>query len=135
MPATCGRFTGGGLAYGMIIPLLIFGLAGIGGGSGLAYRTHKQISELTTIYQSDKQAFAAQEQSRMEKVNANWPRLKLAYAIIVVISLALFFLVNKDWVTGLALALILICSILLAVDVFAQKRAIIYTEQIRLIKS
>lgn len=71
----------------------------------------------------------------MEKVNANWPRLKLAYAIIVVISLALFFLVNKDWVTGLALALILICSILLAVDVFAQKRAIIYTEQIRLIKS
>ena len=118
-----------------IIPLLIFGLAGIGGGGGLAYRTHKQISELTNLYQSDKQAFAAQEQSRMEKVNANWPRLKLAYAIIVIISLALFFIVKKDWVTGLALALILICAFLLIVDVFAEKRAIIYTEQIKLIDS
>jgi len=125
----------GGLAYGMIIPLLIFGLAGIGGGGGLAYRTNKQISELTSLYQSDKQAFAAQEQSRMEKVNANWPRLKLAYAIIVIISLALFFIVKKDWVTGLALALILICAFLLIVDVFAEKRAIIYTEQIKLIDS
>ena len=121
------------LAYGMIIPLLIFGLAGIGGGAGLAYRTNKQISELTNLYQSDKQAYAAQEQSRMEKVNANWPRLKLVYAVIILISLGLFFFVKKDWCTGLALALILICSILLIVDVFAEKRAIIYTEQIRLI--
>ena len=42
----------GGLAYGMIIPLLIFGLAGIGGGGFLAYRTNSQISELTSLYQS-----------------------------------------------------------------------------------
>ena len=123
------------LAYGMIIPLLLFGLAGIGGGAGLAYRTSKQIPELTNLYQADKPAFAAQEEARMQKVNANWPRLKLAYAVIIVISLGLFFLVKKDWMTGLTLALILVCAILLIVDVFAEKRAIIYTEQIKLITS
>jgi hypothetical protein len=125
----------GWLAYGMIIPLLISGLASISGGAGLAYRTNKQISELTNLYQSDKHAFAAQEQSRMKKVNANWPRLKLAYAVIIIISLGLILFLNKDWATGLALALILICSILLIVDVFAEKRAIIYTDQIKLIDS
>jgi hypothetical protein len=123
------------LAYGMIIPLLLFGLAGIGGGAGLAYRTDRQIAALTNLYQTDKPAFAAQEAARMQKVNANWPRLKLAYAVIIVISLGLFFLVKKDWATGLSLALILICSMLLIVDVFAEKRAIIYTEQIKLIIS
>jgi predicted transporter len=123
------------LAYGMLIPLLIFGLAGIGGGAGLAYRTNRQIAELTNLYQVDKQAFAAQEEARMQKVNANWPRLKLSYAVIIFISLGLFFLVKKDWMTGLTLALILICSMLLIVDVFAEKRAIIYTEQIKLITS
>jgi hypothetical protein len=125
----------GGLAYGMILPLLIFGLAGIGGGGFLVYRTNNQISELRNLYQSDQRAFAAQEQPRMEKVNANWPRLKLAYAVIIVISLAMLFMVKKDWVTGLALALVLICSILLIVDIFAEKRATIYTEQIKLIDS
>jgi hypothetical protein len=91
----------GWLAYGMIIPLLIFGLASIGGGAALAYRTNKQILELTNLYQSDKQAFAAQEQSRMGKVNDNWPRLKLAYAVIIVISLGLVIFLKKiglpDW--------------------------------------
>jgi hypothetical protein len=55
--------------------------------------------------------------------------------VIIVISLGLVIFFKKDWITGLALALILICSILLIVDVYAEKRAITYTEQIKLINA
>ncbi|MFC1834253.1 hypothetical protein ACFL2Q_05905 [Thermodesulfobacteriota bacterium] len=123
------------LASGMIVPLAIFGIVAVAGGTLLVHRTDKQMEQLTQLFQEDKRAFVEQELPRMEKVNANWPRLKVAYAIVVIVSLAVLFFVNKEWFTGLAMALILMSAILLIVDVFAEKRAVIYTEYIRLINT
>ena len=49
---------------------------------------------------------------------------------LTVIALGLLFFVKRDWVTGLALALICLCALLFVVDTFAERRAQIYTERI-----
>lgn len=59
----------------------------------------------------------------MAKVNANWVRLKMAWTAIIALSLRAMWLVKRDWVTGLALGLVLICAVALVIDTFAERRA------------
>ena len=122
------------LGCGMLIPILLVGILGIGMGIGLAYQSQQRLNELPQSYQTDKNAFIERELPRMEKVLQNFPRLKMAWIIIIVIGLILICFVKKDWLSGLSMALILICAIFLIIDTFAEIRAEIYTEQIRMIQ-
>jgi len=122
------------LGYGMLIPILLVGILGIGMGIGLVYQSQQRLNKFPQSYQTDKNAFIERELPRMEKVLQNFPHLKMAWIIIIVIGLILICFVKKDWLSGLSMALILICAIFLIIDTFAEIRAEIYTEQIRMIQ-
>ncbi len=67
----------------------------------------------------------------MERVNENWPRIKIVWTVVMVAALVLLHLVRKEWATGLALAFLLLMTTLLFTDVFAERRAIVYTKALQ----
>lgn len=117
----------GSFVWGLAGPLVIVGLAFGGGGAFLAIRTDKQVAALEAQMEKDASVVYATELPRMAKVNANWPRIKIAWTVSIVIALGLLMAVDRDWAKGLGLALLAICTILFFTDVFAERRAIIYT--------
>lgn len=120
--------------YGMLVPILLIGIFGIAMGIGLAYQSHQRLIDFPQSYQTDRNAYIEQELPRMEKVMQNFPRLKMAWMMIIIIGLILFFFIKKDWLTGFSLALILICAMFLIIDTFAERRAEIYTEHLKKIQ-
>jgi hypothetical protein len=67
----------------------------------------------------------------MERVNANWRRAMTGWAVVIVVALALILAVRRDWSSGLGLALLLVSTILYFTDVFAERRALVYTTALR----
>jgi hypothetical protein len=121
----------GGFMWGLGVPLLIVGLAGIGGGVGLYLRTEEQVPELVSLFERDPGAFVAQELPRMEKVQANWPRLKIVWAVMLVLAIGALTFVKQEWAVGLALAFVLIGATGMVVDVIAERRANLYFARIQ----
>jgi len=121
------RTQSGAFAWGLLVPLAIVGAAFVGGGAFLAIRSDRQITELTAQYEKDPGALLAAEVPRMERVNANWPRIKIAWSVVTVIALALLLAVRREWAPAVGLSLLAVTTTLLFTDVFAERRALIYT--------
>jgi hypothetical protein len=124
------RIDSGPFAWGFIIPIGIVGLGGLVGGAVLAAKTGPQLDGLVSLYRSDADAFVAQELPRMRKVNANWPRLEMVWTVIIVASLAVIWTGWREWATGVALALLVATASAMVLDVFAERRARVYTARI-----
>lgn len=118
----------GGFAVGLAVPLSIVGLGLGGGGVYLAIRTEHQVAALTANLDKDPRAVYSSELTRMAKVNANWPRLKMAWAVLTVIAMTMVVAAKKEWAHGVGLAVMLATTILFFTDVFAERRARVYTE-------
>lgn len=117
----------GGFAWGLAVPLVLFGIVAIGTGAVVGLRTPAQVADLEAGYQSDPSAMLAKELPRMEKVNDNWPRLVATWAALVVIGLGLRFGFKTDWAHGVGPALVLIGAMGFLIDGFAERRARPYT--------
>jgi hypothetical protein len=115
---------GGSFAVGLAIPLLLIGLGGALGGPGLIIRTDRQTAELSAM---SPEKIKEIERPRMAKVNANWVRLKMVWSALIAVALILIWVVKREWAVGLGLGLLLLTSFLFTVDIFAEKRAVIYT--------
>jgi hypothetical protein len=113
----------GGFGVGLAIPILLVGLAGSVGGPMLVLRTERQVTELRAATPARIREI---ERPRMAKVNANWPKLKIAWTVLSLIGLALIGLVKRDWAAGLGLGLILLTSLGFTIDLFAERRAEVY---------
>jgi hypothetical protein len=124
------RGYGGGLGAAMGITLLVVGLAASAGGVGLARTVSRRGDALAREDKTDRPGAVARELARMEKVNAAWPWLERAWAVLMLAAVAGFTFVKRDWVTGLCLALILLSALLFVIDTFAERRALLYTERI-----
>src|SRR5688572_2927249 len=124
------RWYGGGFGKGLGIPLLVVGLIAAFGGPMLVRTVVKRQDRLAAEHKEDAARPIAAEAERMKGVNAAWPILKAAWAGLILVSLGLLFFVHRDWVQGLALALILICGVLLVVDSTAERRALVYSERL-----
>jgi hypothetical protein len=124
------RWYGGGLGKGMGIPLAVVGLGMVVGAPIFINTVSNRVERLERSFKEDARAPVVEEVARMKKVNANWPILKGAWAVLIGVALLLLFTVKKDWVTGLALALTLICAMVMIVDVFAERRAEIYADRL-----
>lgn len=129
------RTQSGGFALGLWIPLGLFGLGAAIGGPFLAVRSERQIAEYTERAAKEPAAFLAEETPRMERVNANWPRIKLVWTIGIVIALVLLHVVKREWASGLGLALLVLLSFLFTVDVFAERRAEVYTRALEALRA
>lgn len=121
------RTQSGAFAWALLVPLALAGLAFAGGGAALAVRSDRQITELAARYEKDPGALVAEEVPRMAKVNANWPRVKAVWTVVILVSLVLLMAVRREWASGLGLALLLVSTILFFTDVFASRRAEPYT--------
>ncbi|HWN66267.1 MAG TPA: hypothetical protein VNM90_01445 [Haliangium sp.] len=117
----------GAFAWWLMIPLALVG-AGAGiGGAALAVKTQAQVTRLVAQLDTEPAALVTAETSRMARVNANWPRLKVAWSVVIVAALGLLLFVHREWASGLGLALLLTATTLFFVDVFAERRASVYT--------
>jgi hypothetical protein len=117
----------GGFALALAVPCLLMGLAGTVGGGVLARQSGQRIEAFAARAESDAAGLARDEGVRMEKVNANWPRLKAAWAALAAIGFGLALFGVRGWMTGLGLALTVLATLALVVDVFAERRAETYT--------
>lgn len=122
------RAHSGGFMWGMMVPLALAGCGMVAGGAFLAIKTDAQVAALDRQYGEAPADMVAAESARMDKVNANWPRLKMAWTVLIALSLIGLMAVHKDWATGLALAMLLMASLVMTVDVFAERRARVYTD-------
>jgi len=118
----------GGFAWGLAVPLVLFGLFAIGVGAAVGLRTSGQVAELEAGFQSDPSAMVAQELPRMQKVNDNWPIYIGMWTAMVVVGLGLRFGLKADWAHGVGPAIILIGAVGFLIDGFAERRARPYTE-------
>jgi len=121
----------GGFALGLLVPAALVGLAFTAGGLFLANRSQLQIAAFAERAEQAPAAFLADELPRMERVNANWPRIKLVWTLGIVAALVLLQVVRREWATGLGLALLVTLGVLFCVDVFAERRAEVYTAALR----
>lgn len=116
---------------GLYAPLAVLGVIALGFGPWFAMKTERQVAELVEAHRADPAATIASERARMEKVDANWPRLKLAWGGLAIVALVLLLVVKKEWASGLGLALLLAVTLIYFVDVFAERRAKPYSEALR----
>jgi len=118
----------GGFAWGLAVPLIVFGLFAIGVGAAVGLRTAGQVAELESGFQDDPSGMLAEELPRMEQVNANWPMYIKMWTSLVLVGLGLRFGLKADWAHGVGPALILIGAVGFLIDGFAERRARPYTE-------
>jgi hypothetical protein len=118
----------GGFAWGLAVPLVLFGVFAIGIGAAVGLRTTGQVAELEAGFQSDRGAMVAEELPRMQKVNDNWPLYIGMWTTLVLVGLGLRFGLQADWAHGVGPAIILIGAMGFLIDGFAERRARPYTE-------
>lgn len=121
----------GGFAWGLAVPLAVFGLVAIVTGAAVGLRTAGQVAEIEAGFNSDPAAMVATELPRMQQVNQNWPVYLSAWVALVLIGLGLRFGLKADWAHGLGPALILVGAFGFLIDGFAERRARPYTEALQ----
>jgi len=118
----------GGFAWGLAIPLIVFGVFAIGVGAAVGLRTAGQVGAIEAGFQRDPGAMLSDELPRMQKVNANWPIYIGMWTVLVLVGLGLRFGLKADWAHGVGPALILIGAMGFLIDGFAERRARPYTK-------
>jgi hypothetical protein len=121
----------GPFMWGIVVPLAVLGLGALVGGGVLAWKTGPQLEALLALAPAD---LLAQELPRMHRVNANWVWLEATWTVLITGSLATLWLTHRDGATGVALAVLVAASSAMVLDVFAERRARVYTaalEQLR----
>lgn len=123
----------GGFVWGLALPLAIVGVLAVTVAPFFIAHNGRLADDIAARYAADPAALARAEGERMTRVNANWPRLKIAWAVIGVIAMGLMLFVHRDWASGLGVALILLVAILFTVDTLGERRAVPYAEALQAI--
>jgi hypothetical protein len=118
----------GGFAWGLAVPLVLFGVFAIGIGAAVGLRTAGEVADIEAGFRSDPGVMVADELPRMQKVNDNWPNYIGMWTALVLIGLGLRFGLKADWAHGVGPAIILIGAMGFLIDGFAERRARPYTE-------
>lgn len=113
----------------MAWPLVLLGVLQVAIGSTVAWRASGQAASLEQGLRESPGPKAAAELERMNTVNRNFRGIKIAEVTIIVLSLALVlgFPQPGTW-SAVGLGLLVEAAALLAFDVFAHQRALVYTE-------
>ena len=118
----------GGFAWGLAVPLILFGVFAIGIAAVVGLRTAGQVAAIEAGFQSDPSEMVAEELPRMQKVNDSWPIYIGMWTTLVLVGLGLRFGLKADWAHGVGPAIILIGAMGFLIDGFAERRARPYTE-------
>jgi hypothetical protein len=112
---------------GIAIPLALVGLIQIVVGGTVYFKTDKQIATLEQQYETDKIAMAKSELPRMNTVMKNFTLYKyIEIAFILSGLICIFFLRQNDFWLGIGIGLLIQGTIMLVLDIFAEKRGEVY---------
>ncbi len=123
---------GGDFARGVAIPFLAIALISITVGSVVGYRTPNQLKNLGSGLVNNKNVTINSEIQRMEEVNSAWPKYLVIWIAFGIIGLVFRILTKNDFFQGLGVALVFFSGFTLLIDGFAERRAIKYTNHLRL---
>jgi len=120
---------------GAAIPLLVLGLIHLVVGTIVFNRSDKDRIRMAYAYDMNPGELQTKEIPRMELVNKNFVVYRYAEIILLLTGLCLFFYFkshkDKDFWGGLAVSLAIEAVISLGTDYFAEKRAVVYTNQLK----
>jgi hypothetical protein len=114
----------------MAWPLLVLGLAELALGVGLFARTGPQVASLEEGLGARPAATAAVELARMERVNRSFRAILAVEAAVLLVGLALALAPRAGrpaW-AAVGMGLVLEAAALLVFDLFAERRALAYTQ-------
>jgi hypothetical protein len=118
---------------GLAIPLIAIGLIQILVGGIVYFRTDKQIADAKKLYQTNLTEFKGQEIPRMEVVMKKFSLYKKIEIAFVVIGLLLIIIAPaKEFWLGIGVGMLLQGSVMLSLDIFAERRGKEYIQQISL---
>lgn len=131
MVATVAMYRAGPNFRAFAATLAIVALAEIGLGVGLYLRTGPQVRRLEEQLRSDAASLYAAESARMARVQRNFMVIEYAELIVVIVAAATAVLLKtRPGPSGVALGLAISASVLLAFDVFAERRGAEYVNAI-----
>ena len=117
---------------GMAYPLVAIALIQIVVGSTVYFRTDAQTVGLHQQLAGDPAAYVAAELPRMETVRRSFAIYKVIEIVLLVAGVAGYFLLRgRGTLFAVSLGLMLQSSLMLALDLVAERRADVYIEQIR----
>ena len=116
---------------GFAIPTILIGIIQMVVGSTVYFRTNNQVTQLETLYQQDQASFAKAETPRMNTVMKNFLLYKKVEVAFVVIGLLLIFVAPaKEFWLGVGVGMLLQGALMLAADIFAERRGKEYIRSI-----
>jgi hypothetical protein len=116
---------------GFAIPAILIGIIQILVGSTVYFRTDKQILQLETLYQHDKDTLAEVEKPRMDTVMKNfsfYKKIEIAFVIVGLLLIA--FSPDRQFWLGFGVGMLLQGALMLTADVFAERRGTTYLQEI-----
>jgi len=120
---------------GAAIPLLVVGLMHLVVGTIVFNRSDKDRLRNVYAYDMNPGDLHLKEIPRMEKVNKSFVVYRYTEIVLLLSGLGLFFYFNphpdKSFWVGLGLALAIEAAVSLGADYFAERRANIYTHQLK----
>lgn len=119
------------LGYGLMIPGGLFMILGFVIGPVLITSSNQRIQTYTQQIQTDTPGFLRVEKPRMDRVNANWIRLKITWAILALLCMGTIFFVKREFWVGVALGFFFLSASLMILDTFAEKRALRYSSTLQ----
>ena len=98
-------------------------------------KAERDLSNNLQHISSDRATFISEEHVRIVNVNTTiWPLLKKLWALLLVASLAVVMFTSHERALGIALGLLLAAVVFMVVDTLAEKRTLIYGQQLEMAK-
>jgi hypothetical protein len=122
-------FRGSSPFRAMLYPLALVGLLQLAVGIGLYARTPGQVAALDAGMASDKPKTTADETERMRRVMRSFGFLKLVWVALIAAGAAMVMAArSRPAVVGVGMALLVEAAVMLAFDVFAERRGAEYVQ-------
>lgn len=113
---------------GMSYPLIAIALIQLAVGGSVYFRTDAQVATLSAQMSREPAAYKADELARMEKVNKNFGIYKVIEIALLAAGIVMTYALRRsDTLYAVAIGLILQASVMLVLDLFAERRADTYT--------
>jgi hypothetical protein len=107
---------------GMLIPLGLIVLIGLGYGGFLSFSRPGHLVEVQKMYQNNPQQVISQELVKAERDNKNYTMIKKIWPILIAIAALLLYFLHGDYARGILIGLLMVFVFGLILDTFLHQR-------------
>ena len=120
---------------GMLVPLGLLALVGIGYGGFLGYSRPIHIVKAQETYQTNSEQAIVQELEKAERDNKNYTMIKKMWPVLIAVGALLLFFFHGDYARGLLVGLLVLFVFGLVVDTFLHQHLKPYIELLRVLNA